>query len=167
MSEYLLCPRNLSFELYEVHEAQALLQRERFAAHNRQSFDEAIGRARHIAREVFAPHYRQTDEQEPHMVDGAAVLLPEVRPAVEAFIAAGFLTATRDRAQGGLQLPHLITQACFAHFQSANVGTANYPFLAIGVAGLFDSFGNPEQKRLFLQPLPDGRFFGPSGLTVP
>ena len=167
MSEYLLCPRNLCFELYEMHEAQELLQRERFAAHNRQFFDETLDKARRIAGEMFAPHYRQTDEQEPHVVDGAAVLLPEVRPAVEAFIAGGFLTATRDRAQGGLQLPHLISQACFAHFQSANVGTANYLFLAIGVAGLIDSFGNPEQKRLFLQPLLQGRFFGTMGMTEP
>jgi butyryl-CoA dehydrogenase len=167
MPEQLLCPRNLSFELYEVHEAQALLRRERFAMHSRQTFDEATGKARCIAAEFFAPHYRQTDEQEPQIVDGSAVLLPEVHLAVDAFIEAGFLTATGDLAQGGMQLPHLITQACFAHFQSANVGTANYPFLAIGVARLIDSFGSPEQKRLFLQPLLEGRFFGTMGMTEP
>ena len=167
MSEYLLCPRNLSFELYEVHQAHALLERERFAMHNRAAFDETINRARRIASDLFAPHYRQSDETEPQLVDGAAVLLPEVRPAVEAFVAGGFLGATRDHEQGGLQLPHLITQACFAHFQSANVGTANYPFLAIGVAGLIDSFGSPEQKRLFLQPLLEGRYFGSMSMTEP
>ena len=167
MSEYLLCPRNLSFELYEVLDAQALLQRERFAEHSRASFEACVARARSIAATHFAPHYRHSDEQEPQVVNGAAVLLPEVRPAVEAFIAGGFLTATRDRQQGGLQLPHLVTQACFAHFQSANVGTANYPFLAIGVAGLIDSFGSAEQKRLFLQPMLEGRYFGTMGMTEP
>lgn len=167
MPEHLLCPRNLSFELYEVHEAQALLRRERFAMHSRRTFDGATGKARYLAGTFFAPHYRHSDEQEPQIVEGSAVLLPEVHLAVEAFIDAGFLTATRDLAQGGLQLPHLITQACFAHFQSANVGTANYPFLAIGVAGLIDSFGSAEQKRLFLQPMLEGRFFGTMGMTEP
>lgn len=94
MSEYLLCPRNLSFELYEVLDAQALLHRERFTEHSRASFEACVDRARSIAATHFAPHYRHSDEHEPQVVNGAAVLLPEVRPAVEAFIAGGFLTAT-------------------------------------------------------------------------
>ncbi len=167
MTESLLCRRNLDFELYEVHDAAALLQRPRFAGHSRTSFGEAIARARQIAEKHFAPHYRQSDECEPQVLDGMVQLLPEVHTAVAAFVAGGFLGATGDRAQGGLQLPHLITQGCFAHFQSANVGTANYPFLAIGVAGLIDSFGSPEQKRLFLPPLLEGRYFGTMGMTEP
>ena len=88
MSESLLSSRNLAFELYEVLDAEALTQRERFADHNRETFDAALGTARSIAEKFFAPHNRKGDEQEPEYVDGAATLIPEVKPAVDAFIEA-------------------------------------------------------------------------------
>jgi butyryl-CoA dehydrogenase len=54
MSETLLSSRNLAFELYEVLDAEGLTQRERFAEHNRETFDAAIGTARSIAEKYFA-----------------------------------------------------------------------------------------------------------------
>lgn len=167
MSETLLSSRNLAFELYEVLDAEALTQRERFADHNRETFDAAISTARGIAEEFFAPHNRKNDENEPQYVDGAAVLIPEVKPAVDAFLEAGFLNATRDFEAGGMQLPTLLSQACFCHFQSANAATTSYPFLTMGAANLIESFGSEEQKQRFLQPMIDGRFFGTMALTEP
>ena len=167
MSETLLSSRNLAFELYEVLDAEALTTRERFAEHSRETFDAAIGTARSIAENLFAPHNRKADEHEPQYVDGAAVLIPEVKPAVDAFLEAGFLNATREFEAGGMQLPNLLSQACFAHFQSANAATTSYPFLTMGAANLIESFGSAEQKARFLQPMIDGRFFGTMALTEP
>ena len=167
MSETLLSSRNLAFELYEVLDAEGLTQRERFAEHSRETFDAAIGTARSIAENLFAPHNRKNDEHEPQYVDGAAVLIPEVKPAVDAFLEAGFLNATREFEVGGMQLPNLLSQACFAHFQSANAATTSYPFLTMGAANLIESFGSAEQKARFLQPMIDGRFFGTMALTEP
>ncbi|MFD3300963.1 acyl-CoA dehydrogenase [Aquipseudomonas alcaligenes] len=167
MSESLLSSRNLAFELYEVLDAEALTQRERFAEHNRETFDAAIATARGIAEELFAPHNRKNDEHEPQYVDGAAVLIPEVEPALRAFHEAGFLNATRDFEHGGMQLPNLLSQACFAHFQSANIATSSYSMLTMGVANLIEAFGNDEQKARYLQPIIDGRFFGTMCLTEP
>jgi len=66
-----------------------------------------------------------------------------------------------------MQLPTLLSQACFAHFQSANAASTSYPFLTMGAANLIESFGDEEQKRRFLQPMIDGRFFGTMALTEP
>ena len=167
MSETLLSARNLAFELYEVLDAEGLTQRARFAEHSRETFDAAIGTARSIAENLFAPHNRKNDEHEPQYVDGAAVLIPEVKPAVDAFLQAGFLNATREFEVGGMQLPNLLSQACFAHFQAANAATSSYPFLTMGAANLIESFASAEQKRLFLQPMLDGRCFGTMALTEP
>lgn len=167
MSETLLSSRNLAFELYEVLDAEALTQRERFAEHSRETFDAAIGTARSLAEKFFAPHNRKSDENEPEYVDGAAVLIPEIKPAVDAFLEAGFLNAARSFEDGGMQLPTLLSQACFAHFQSANAATTSYPFLTMGAANLIESFGSPEQKQRFLQPMIEGRFFGTMALTEP
>ncbi|PHN55074.1 acyl-CoA dehydrogenase [Pseudomonas sp. ICMP 8385] len=167
MSETLLSSRNLAFELYEVLDAEGLTQRERFAEHTRETFDAAIGTARSIAEKYFAPHNRKGDENEPRYEDGQAILIPEVKPAVDAFLEAGFLNAARSFEAGGMQLPTLLSQACFAHFQSANAASTSYPFLTMGAANLIESFGSEEQKRRFLQPMIEGRFFGTMALTEP
>ncbi|WP_122430262.1 acyl-CoA dehydrogenase [Pseudomonas viridiflava] len=167
MSESLLSSRNLAFELYEVLDAEALIRHERFAEHSRETFDAAIGTARTIAEKFFAPHNRKADENEPRYENGAAVLIPEVKPAVDAFLEAGFLNAARDFEAGGMQLPTLLSQACFAHFQAANAGTTAYPFLTMGAANLIESFGSDEQQQRFLQPMIEGRFFGTMALTEP
>ncbi|WP_439860705.1 acyl-CoA dehydrogenase [Pseudomonas sp. MBLB4136] len=167
MSETLLSARNLAFELYEVLDAQALTQRERFAEHSRETFDAATDTARSIAERLFAPHNRKGDEQEPQYVDGAAQLIPEIQPALQAFIDAGFLNATRDFDVGGMQLPNLLSQACFAHFQAANIATSAYSMLTMGAANLIESFGSAEQKARFLTPMIEGRFYGTMALTEP
>jgi len=167
MSETLLSSRNLAFELYEVLDAEGLTRRERFAEHNRETFDAAISTARSIAEKYFAPHNRKGDENEPRYENGQAMLIPEVKPAVEAFLEAGFLNAARSFEAGGMQLPTLLSQACFAHFQAANAATTSYPFLTMGAANLIESFGSDEQKQRFLQPMIDGRFFGTMALTEP
>lgn len=167
MSELLLSSRNLAFELYEVLDAEALTRRERFAEHNRETFDAAIGTARAIAEKYFAPHNRKADENEPRYENGEAILIPEVKPAVDAFLEAGFLNATRGFEDGGMQLPTLLSQACFAHFQAANAGSTAYPFLTMGAANLIESFGSEAQKQQFLQPMMEGRFFGTMALTEP
>ncbi|WP_260959411.1 acyl-CoA dehydrogenase [Pseudomonas citri] len=167
MSETLLSSRNLAFELYEVLDAEGLTQRERFAEHTRETFDAALGTARSIAEKYFAPHNRKNDENEPRYENGQAILIPEVKPAVEAFLEAGFLNAARSFDAGGMQLPTLLSQACFAHFQSANAASTSYPFLTMGAANLIESFGSEEQKQRFLQPMIDGRFFGTMALTEP
>lgn len=167
MSETLLSSRNLAFELYEVLDAEGLTRRERFAEHNRETFDAAIGTARSIAEKFFAPHNRKGDENEPRYENAQAILIPEVKPAVDAFLEAGFLNAARSFEAGGMQLPTLLSQACFAHFQAANAATTSYPFLTMGAANLIESFGSDEQKQRFLQPMIDGRFFGTMALTEP
>ncbi|AJE16953.1 acyl-CoA dehydrogenase [Stutzerimonas balearica] len=167
MPETLICQRNLAFELYEVLDAEALTRRERFAEHSRETFDAALGTARIIAEKYFAPHNRKSDEHEPVYQNGEAVLIPEVKPAVDAFIEAGFHNAGRSFEDGGMQLPNLLSRACFAHFQSANIATSSYPMLTMGAAHLIEAFGSDEQKRLFLQPMIDGRFFGTMALTEP
>ncbi len=148
-------------------DAEALTQRERFAEHSRETFDAAIGTARSIAEKYFAPHNRKNDENEPRYENGEAILIPEVKPAVDAFLEAGFLNASRDFDAGGMQLPTLLSQACFAHFQAANAASTSYPFLTMGAANLLESFGSDEQKQRFLQPMIEGRFFGTMALTEP
>ena len=167
MQSKLLNRRDLEFVLYELLDIESLTRRPRFAEHSRETFDAALGTAQRIAEEKFAPHNRKADLNEPRFVDGRVELIPEISEALGAFSAAGFMAAAKDAELGGMQLPWVVAQACYAWFNAANVSTAAYPFLTVANANLIEAFGTPEQKRRYLPKLLAGRWFGTMCLSEP
>ena len=158
MTDQLLNERELDFLLYELLDTTALLQRPRYAEHDRAVFDATLQTARGIAAEYFAPHNQKGDQQEPTF-DGEKVrLIPETRRAWDAFAEAGFLAAHHDCADGGLQLPEVILRASMAYFNAANIATVAYSFLTIGAANLVKSFADDSLRQRFLPAMLDGRF---------
>ncbi len=163
----LIPPRTLAFQLYDVLNVESLCNRPRFADYSREAFDAVIESARGIATDFYEPHRSSNDTDEPHVVNGKVVLNPGVKPAYLATAEAGLLGATHDAELGGMQLPHVLSAACFCLLDSANVATASYPLLTVGAANLIAQFGSPEQKAAWLPPLFDGRFGGTMALTEP
>lgn len=159
--------RHLDFTLYELLGVQRLSAYPRFAEHSRDTFDSAIELAHQIAVEKFLPHNRKGDLNEPHMVDGKVVLIPEIAEAMDAFNGAGFCAALCDYDQGGMQLPFVVTQACDSMFSAANAGTIAYPALARAAANLLAVYGTDLQKRNYMQPITEGRFYGTMCLSEP
>lgn len=167
MTVTLLNPRDLEFQLYEVLRAESLTSRERFADHSRETFDAVINTARALAESHFAPHHRESDEQEPFMRDGRVVTPPAVKAAITAMAEAGFISATHDYDVGGMQLPHVVATAALLWFDAANVATASYAMLTAGVANLVAAFGTDDQRARYLEPLLTARYFGTMALTEP
>ena len=159
--------RDLSFQLFEVLGVEDLTARVRFAGHDRATFEAALDTAEAVARDQFRPHYVTSDREEPRVEAGRVRLPDAVAPAIRAFTQAGFMAAHRDHDEGGMQLPWVVTQACFACFQAANIGTAAYPFLSIANANLLDAFGTQQQKALYMRPQVEGRFLGTMCLSEP
>jgi butyryl-CoA dehydrogenase len=166
-SSTVLSRRDLDFLLYEWLEVETLTKRPRFAEHSRETFDAVLDLAEQIATEHFAPHNRKADENEPRMVDGKVVLIPEVAEALAVFNEAGLMAGEFDEAYGGMQLPHTVGQAVFAWFKAANVGTSSYPFLTMANARLLLTHGSEEQKRTYAGPMVEGRWFGTMALSEP
>ncbi|BAN48711.1 acyl-CoA dehydrogenase [Metapseudomonas resinovorans] len=167
MTDSLLNERELSFQLYELQDTEALLQRPRYAEHDRAVFDATLETARGIAAEYFAPHNQKGDANEPTFDGRTISLIPETKVAWDAFAEAGFLAAHHDAADGGLQLPEVILRASMAYFNAANIATVAYSFLTIGAANLVKSFAGEELRQRFLPPMLDGRFSGTMALTEP
>ena len=159
--------RNLDFMLYEVLRVDRLCAYPRFVDHSRDTFGAALDLAHQIALEKFLPHNRKSDLNEPQMVDGKVVLIPEIGEAVQAYNDAGFAAALADYEAGGMQLPFVIAQACDSMFSAANPGTIAYPALARGASNLLAEYATPEQKRLYMQPIIEGRYFGTMCLSEP
>ncbi|MGE5651816.1 MAG: acyl-CoA dehydrogenase [Bacillota bacterium] len=167
MQSKIISRRDLDFLLYEWLDAEALTRRARYADHSRETFNAAMDTCEQIATDLFAPHNKKNDQQEPHF-DGETVhIIPEVKTALKAFCEAGLMAAGQDYDFGGMQLPVLIEKAGFAYFKGANVGTSSYPFLTIGNANTLLKCGTPEQIETFVKPMMSGRFFGTMCLSEP
>ena len=167
MQSKIISRRDLEFLLYEWLEVEKLTQRARFADHSRETFNAALDTCERIANELFAPHNKKNDQQEPHF-DGVSVhIIPEVKIALKAFCDAGLMAAGQDYELGGMQLPALVERAGFAYFKGANVGTSSYPFLTIGNANTLLKCGTTEQIDTFVKPMLEGRFFGTMCLSEP
>jgi butyryl-CoA dehydrogenase len=159
--------RDLDFQLFEHLEIGQLAGRPFFADHDRTTLAAVLDTAQQIAAEHFQTHNRKADLNEPHF-DGQRVhIIPEVRAALDRFVDAGFMAAHRSYDEGGQQLPWTVLQAAFTCFNAANIGSIGYAFLTIGAANMIAAFGSPEQKRRFMRPMFEGRFFGTMCLSEP
>jgi butyryl-CoA dehydrogenase len=159
--------RDLDFLLYEWLDIPALCSHPRFAGHDRGTFDQVIEAATRLAEAQFLPHAAKADANEPHF-DGTRVhMIPEVKQAVDAYIAGGFLSAAFPAEDGGLGLPYTIAAAANAQFSAANIGTAGYSFLTGAAANLLRVHGSESQKARYMRPMLEGRFFGTMCLSEP
>ena len=163
----LLSRRDLDFLLHEWLQVGLLTKRPRYAEHSRETIDAVLDLAEQIAWRDFRPHNKRSDANEPYF-DGERVrLIPEIKAALEVFAQSGLVGSSMDHSIGGLQLPAVVTGACFAFFQAANAGTSSYPFLTIANANLLQAHGTPELIETFARPMVEGRFFGTMCLSEP
>ncbi|WP_432843113.1 acyl-CoA dehydrogenase [Dactylosporangium sp. CA-092794] len=159
---------DLDFCLYEWLRVEELTKRDRFAQHDRATFDALLDLSEQVATERFAPINRATDLCEPEVdADGRVVLAPGVAEAVAAYTQTGLPSAVFDDDLGGLQLPLAVRAACGAWFQAACLSAYSYAFLAEGNASLVAAHGTREQAETYARPIVEGRWFGTMCLSEP
>ncbi|WP_234263695.1 acyl-CoA dehydrogenase [Hydrogenophaga sp. NFH-34] len=156
----------LDFLLYDWLGAERLNQRERFADHNRETFDAVLDTCERIAREKFAPFNRLVDTQEPQF-DGEKVILPQAtHDARLAYAESGMLSAAQDDDIGGMQLPFLVESAANTFFAKASISIGSN-LLTTGNANLLMAHGTELQKQVFALNEFNGRFTGTMCLSEP
>lgn len=167
MSVPLLNDRDIDFLLYELLDLESVLTRPRYSEHSRDIFDASLRTARTVAEKYFADHYVKGDKNEPVLENGEVKMIAETKVAWQEFTGAGFLAAHQDYEEGGMQMPEVLVRTIMAYINAANIGTAAYPFIAIGVTNLLRTFSSPEQKAKYLPLIMDGRSNGTMALTEP
>ncbi len=155
---------DLQFQLWEVAGLGDLITD---GALDRDAVNGILDTADQIAGDHFLPIGREIDEQEPQFVDGRAVLPDAVAPAIEAYVRAGFISAGFAPEYGGMGLPETVHQAAAFVFAASNVSLSGYGMLTIGAGRLIQSFGTEAQKKAYLEPMAEGRFFGTMCLSEP
>lgn len=159
--------REIDFLFYEVFDLEQVLATPRHQVFDRAAISEILDTAQAIAEEKYLPFAAALDANEPQFRDGKVEIMPEVGNALRAYADAGLFAASFDEEVGGLQLPWVVNLTVNGLFSAANIGVANYAFLTIAAANLLNAFGTDEQKRLFLPPMLDGRWFGTMCLSEP
>ncbi|MEM9724995.1 MAG: acyl-CoA dehydrogenase [Pseudomonadota bacterium] len=157
----------LMFQLFEVADLEQKLTTGVFGGHDRDSVVEILRVARKIADDVFAPLGPLLEEHPPQMVEGRAKLHPAAIEAVHQVRDAGFFAAAFPEDAGGLDLPFSAHSAAGAMLSAANAGLAAPSFLTAAAANLEMAYATEDQKRRFMQPMIEGRFFGTMCLSEP
>lgn len=165
---YPLIPRqDMDFLLGRWLKLEEHLKRPEYHGHDLDTLVSILDLAEKMAVDVFLPHNRKADTQEPYLKDGKVHVLPEIIKALDAYRDTGFFSAPFAEEYGGMGLPYLVHAACFAQFSAASIATAAYPMLTIANAGLITTFGSKEQVEYFAYPEIQGRWLGTMCLSEP
>jgi alkylation response protein AidB-like acyl-CoA dehydrogenase len=167
MQSKILSRRDLNFLLYEWLDVESLTSRERYQDHSSETFNAALDTAEQIATDLFAPHNKKNDSNEPHFDGNTVTIIPEVKVALDAFCAAGLLAAAQDYEYDGMQLPVTVDKAIAAYFTAANIATTSYLFLTIGNSNTLLKTATARQVERFVRPMLAGKFFGTMCLSEP
>jgi alkylation response protein AidB-like acyl-CoA dehydrogenase len=167
MSATLMNDRDLDFMLYELFDSEALLNRERYQDHDRQTFNEVINTSKTIAEKYFLPIRQKLDTHQPTF-DGRNVhLIPELKPALDAINTSGIGAATADYDSSGMQLPPIIASAAGAYLSVAGGTAMGYNMLTTANANLLAAHGSAALIETWVKPMREGRFMGTMAMTEP
>ncbi|WP_446686984.1 acyl-CoA dehydrogenase [Phytohabitans kaempferiae] len=154
--------------LYEWLHVVDLTTRSRFQEHSAETFSAVLDLSEQLAVRKFAPHNREGDLREPVVgSEGRVELIPAVREAIDAYIAAGLQAASFDHAYGGMRLPVTVQKASSLWFTAANASTTGYLFLASAAANLLVAHADADMVDRYARPMIEGRFFGTMCLSEP
>ncbi len=159
--------RDMRFVLYEQLGIERLCQFEKFRDYSRETFDMVLEEGAKLAAEVIAP-LNSIADKEGCLYEKGKVKVPEAfHDAFKKYCEGGWIAASVDTEAGGQGLPESVALAAAEMFVGASVSFTTYPGLTRGCANLIQSFGTPEQKRMFLEKMYSGRWTGTMCITEP
>jgi butyryl-CoA dehydrogenase len=159
--------RDLDFVLFELLEAEKLLERRGLAEFDRDTIRQILDSAQQLAEQEFLPRAAEVDANEPVFADGKVRMPEGTGRALNAFGEAGFFSLPFPNEIGGLGAPWFLQTAVIGMFACASTSITNYAFLTIAAANLLNAFGSDHLKRTFLAPMLQGRWFGTMCLSEP
>ncbi len=155
---------DLLFQLFDVAQLEELIAGSELDRHAVMGI---LDTADQISTDHFLPLGQLLDEHEPEFVEGRAVIPEQAIAAVRAHVDAGFVGSGFSPESGGMGLPETVHQAAAFIFSASNISLAGYGLLTVGAGRLIQSFGTDDQKKRYLEPMAEGRFFGTMCLSEP
>lgn len=157
----------LRFLLYDVHEVDQLLAKERFNAYDKEAIDLLLDSVKDLSDKEMFPYIREMDEKPAYYENGRIVIHPQFEKVLKMVGEMGLIGAGFDAEAGGLQLPASIVNAAYMIMEAANNHIPGYFGLTAGAAHLIIAFGDQHLNNTYVQNMLDMKWGGTMCLTEP
>ena len=166
MNEYVAID-TLKFLLYNVHQVEELLTKERFADYDKTSLDIFLDSIKTFSDTALFPFIKDMDEKPSYFKDGKINVHPQFENIIKTAGELGIVGAIFDYDDGGMQLPSTVFQAAHFIMSAANNHVPGYFGLTSGSANLILSFGSRDLKEAYVPNMLDLTWGGTMCLTEP
>lgn len=167
MAEKYVDLETLKYLLYDVHQLEDLLSRERFQDHDIESLDLYIESVKQFADKEMFPYFQEMDEKPAYHKDGTVMVHPQVKTMMEKGGELGVISAPFNYEDGGMQIPLLAQTAATYIMDAANNHLPGYTGLTQGAAELIIHFANQSLKDTYVEKMLTGQWGGTMCLTEP
>ena len=157
----------LKYMLYDVHNLEGMLDRERFQDHDKESLDLFIDSTKTFADKELFPYMQEVDEKPAYHKDGTVYVHKQVKTMMYQGGELGFISAPFDYEDGGMQIPLMVQTATNYVLNAANNHLPGYTGLTQGAAELIIHFASQELKDTFVPKMLEGKWGGTMCLTEP
>lgn len=157
----------LKYILYDVHNLEDLLTRERFQDHDIESLDLFLESVKEFSDRELYPYFKEMDETPAHHKDGTVIVHKQVDVMMKKGGELGIISASFNYEDGGLQIPFIAHQAAAFILDAANNHLPGYAGLTQGAAELIIEFGNKELNNIYVPNMLSGQWGGTMCLTEP
>jgi butyryl-CoA dehydrogenase len=158
---------NLSFILKEIHNVSELFDYDRFSDYDNDGVDIILSSAKAIADQEFYPYFKEMDEQPAVFKDGEVHCHKQVGKVMQISGENGWIGATFNYENGGMQMPHILHCALNHILEAANNSLTGYSGLTGGAANLICTFGSADLQELYVPKMLSGDWGGTMALTEP
>ncbi len=166
MNEYVAID-TLKFLLYNVHQAEELLTKKRFADYDKTSLDIFLDSIKTFSDTTLFPFIKDMDEKPSYFKDGKINVHSQFESIIKGGGELGVVGATFDYDDGGMQLPSMFFHAAYFVMEAANNHVPGYFGLTAGSANLILSFGSQKLKDTYVPKMLDLTWGGTMCLTEP
>jgi alkylation response protein AidB-like acyl-CoA dehydrogenase len=167
MAQQIADRRDIDFVLHEMLNVEELSQHEKYQDFNRKTIDLIVSEARNLAIKEMLPTQVIGDRQGVCFENGCVKVPEEFKKLYDTYSEGEWVAMTESLEWGGQGMPRTVAQAASEYFVGANLAFMMYPGLTHGAGKLVETFGTPEQKKLYLKKLYTGQWNGTMLLTEP
>ena len=157
----------LKYLLYDVHELEKLLKRERFVDHDKESLNMFLDSSKDFADRELFPYFKEMDENPAFHEDGQVYVHKQVETMMKKGGELGFISSSFDYEVGGLQIPLMASTASSYILDAANNHLPGYAGLTQGAAELIIHFAKKDLLDKYVPDMLAGNWGGTMCLTEP
>jgi len=157
----------LKFLLYDVHNVEDLLTKDRYKEYDKTSLDIFLDAVKTFSDNSLFPFIKELDEKPAYFKSGKIIIHPQFESILQDAGEMGLVSSMFNFEDGGLQIPSSIFHAAYFIMEAANNHVTGYFGLTAGAANLIVSFGNQYLKDTYVPKMLNLTWGGTMCLTEP